>query len=60
MTYFILLAGGTWQICTSTKQIQQLDISSNRAFINKNLKVGLPVFDVFNANEISNFLKQIP
>lgn len=53
MTYFILPAGGTWQIYKITKPIQQFDISFNRDFLNKNLKVGLHVFDVFNANEIN-------
>ena len=52
MTYFIL-PSGNWEIYKVTKPIQQFDISFNRDFMNKNLKIGLHCFDVFNANEIN-------
>ncbi|MDN3676144.1 outer membrane beta-barrel family protein [Flavobacterium paronense] len=44
---------GTWEIYNLTKTIQQFDISFNRDFLNKNLKIGLHCFDVFNTNEIN-------
>jgi hypothetical protein len=44
---------GTWEIYSLTKTIQQFDISFTRDFLNKNLKMGLHCFDVFNANEIN-------
>ena len=52
MTYFIL-PKGTWEIYQIEKPIQQFDISFNKDFMNKKLKVGLHCFDVFNANEIN-------
>ncbi len=52
MSYFIL-PNGNWQIYKITKPIQQFDISFNKDFMNKKLKVGLHVFDVFNINEIN-------
>ena len=52
MTYFIL-PSGNWQIYKITKPIQQFDISFNRDFMDKNLKIGLHCFDVFNKNEIN-------
>lgn len=52
MTYFIL-PEGTWEIYQITKPIQQFDISFNKDFLNKNLKVGLHCFDVFNSNEVN-------
>lgn len=51
--YFILPAGGTWEIYKIEKPIQQLDISLNKDFLNKNLKIGLHCFDVFNQNQIT-------
>ncbi|WP_395043963.1 TonB-dependent receptor domain-containing protein [Flavobacterium sp.] len=53
MTYFILPAGGVWEIYKITKPIQQLDISLNKDFMNKKLKLGVHLFDVFNQNEIN-------
>lgn len=53
MSYFILPQGGTWEIYKITKPIQQFDISFNKDFMNKNLKIGLHCFDVFNQNEIN-------
>jgi hypothetical protein len=53
MSYFILPKGGTWEIYKIEKAIQQFDISFNKDFMNKNLKLGLHVFDVFNSNEIN-------
>ncbi len=44
---------GTWEIYSLTKSIQQFDISFNRDFLDKKLKIGLHCFDVFNANEIN-------
>lgn len=52
MSYFIL-PKGTWEIYQIQKPIQQFDISFNRDFMNKNLKIGLHCFDVFNANEVN-------
>ncbi|WP_291132692.1 TonB-dependent receptor domain-containing protein [Flavobacterium sp. UBA7682] len=52
MSYFIL-PKGTWEIYQITKPIQQFDISFNKEFMNKNLKIGLHCFDVFNTNEIN-------
>ena len=52
MMYFIL-PPGSWQIYDITKPIQQFDISFNRDFMNKNLKIGLHCFDVFNKNEVN-------
>ncbi len=52
LNYFIL-PKGTWEIYKIEKPIQQFDISLNRDFLNKNLKVGLHCFDVFNINEVN-------
>lgn len=53
MTYFILPAGGVWEIYKITKPIQQFDITFSKDFMNKNLKIGLHAFDLFNQNEIN-------
>ena len=55
MTYYIL-PSGTWQIYKITKPIQQFDMSFNRDFLDKKLKVGMHVFDVFNSNQINALL----
>lgn len=52
MNYFIL-PSGNWEIYKITKPIQQFDISFNRDFMDKKLKIGLHCFDVFNSNEIN-------
>ncbi|GEC79786.1 TonB-dependent receptor domain-containing protein [Flavobacterium aquatile] len=52
LTYFIL-PSGTWEIYKITKPIQQFDISLNRDFMDKKLKLGVHLFDVFNQNEIN-------
>jgi len=52
MSYFIL-PKGSWEIYQIEKPIQQFDISFNRDFMNKNLKIGLHCFDVFNSNEVN-------
>lgn len=52
MSYFIL-PKGTWEIYQITKPIQQFDISLNKDFMNKRLKIGLHCFDVFNSNEVN-------
>ena len=52
MTYFIL-PKGNWEIYQIEKPIQQFDISFNKDFLNKNLKIGLHCFDVFNSNEVN-------
>ncbi len=52
MSYFIL-PKGTWEIYQITKPIQEFDISFNKDFLNKNLKIGLHCFDVFNTNEVN-------
>jgi iron complex outermembrane receptor protein len=53
MNYFILPAGGVWEIYKITKPIQQFDISFNKDFMNKKLKLGIHAFDVFNQNEVN-------
>lgn len=53
MTYFILPENGVWEIYKITKPIQQFDISLNRDFLNKKLKIGIHAFDVFNQNQIN-------
>lgn len=53
MSYFILPQGGTWEIYKIQKPIQQFDVSFNKDFMNKNLKIGLHCFDVFNQNEVN-------
>lgn len=52
ISYFIL-PKGTWEIYQITKPIQQFDISFNKDFLNKKLKIGLHCFDVFNSNEVN-------
>lgn len=52
MSYF-LLPKGTWEIYQITKPIHQFDVTFTREFMNKNLKIGLHCFDVFNTNEIN-------
>jgi iron complex outermembrane recepter protein len=52
MSYFIL-PPGTWEIYKIDKPIHQFDASFNKDFMNKKLKVGFHIFDVFNANEIN-------
>ncbi|HNP32005.1 MAG TPA: TonB-dependent receptor [Flavobacterium sp.] len=52
MSYFIL-PKGTWEIYNITKPIQQFDITFSKEFLNKNLKIGLYCFDVFNSNEVN-------
>jgi len=52
LSYFIL-PKGTWEIYQIEKPIQQFDISFNKDFMNKKLKVGLHCFDVFNKNEVN-------
>ncbi|MGV3697080.1 TonB-dependent receptor domain-containing protein [Flavobacterium sp.] len=53
MNYFILPAGGVWEIYKIEKPIQQFDISFSKEFLNKNLKIGIHAFDLFNQNEIN-------
>lgn len=53
MTYFILPANGVWEIYKITKPIQQFDISLNKDFMNKKLKIGVHAFDLFNQNEVN-------
>lgn len=52
MSYFIL-PKGTWEIYNITKPIQEFDITFSREFMDKNLKIGLHCFDVFNTNEVN-------
>jgi iron complex outermembrane recepter protein len=51
-SYFILPTG-TWEIYQITRPIQQFDMSFNKDFLNKNLKIGIHAFDLFNTNEIN-------
>ncbi len=53
LNYFILPAGGVWEIYKIQKSIQQFDISFSKDFMNKKLKIGLHAFDLFNQNEIN-------
>lgn len=53
MTYFILPSGGVWEIYKITKPIQQFDISLNKDFLNKKLKLGIHMFDMFNQNQVN-------
>jgi len=41
------------EIYKITKPIQQFDISLNRDFLNKKLKIGIHAFDIFNQNEVN-------
>lgn len=50
MSYSIL-PKGTWIIYQIENPIHQFDISFNKDFINKKLKMGLHCFDVFNSSE---------
>lgn len=52
MSYFFL-PKGNWEIYRIEKPIQQFDISFNKTFMDKKLKVGVHCFDVFNANEVN-------
>ncbi|TRX39045.1 TonB-dependent receptor domain-containing protein [Flavobacterium restrictum] len=52
ISYFIL-PKGTWEIYQIEKPIQEFDISFNKDFMNKKLKIGLHCFDVFNKNEVN-------
>jgi hypothetical protein len=52
MTYFIV-DRGNWEIYKITKPIQQFDISFNKDFMDKKLKVGIHCFDLFNSNEVN-------
>jgi iron complex outermembrane recepter protein len=52
ITYFIL-PPGVWEIYKIEKPIQQFDISFNKNFMNKKLKVSLHAFDLFNINEVN-------
>lgn len=52
MNYFIL-PKGNWEIYRIDKPIQQFDISFNRNFMDKKLKLGVHCFDVFNSNEVN-------
>ena len=50
---FFFLPKGNWEIYRIEKPIQQFDISFNKNFMDKKLKVGIHCFDVFNANEVN-------
>jgi hypothetical protein len=52
-TSYFILPRGTWEIYQIEKPIQQFDISFNKDFMNKKLKLGLHCFDVFNKNEVN-------
>lgn len=55
MSYFYL-PKGVWEIYKITKPIQQFDISFNKEFMNKKLRLGLHVFDLFNVNEVNAYV----
>lgn len=50
---FFYLPKGNWEIYRIEKPIQQFDISFNKNFMDKKLKLGVHCFDVFNANEVN-------
>jgi hypothetical protein len=50
---YTILPSGVWEIYKITKPIQQFDISLNKDFMNKKLKLGIHLFDVFNTNEVN-------
>ena len=52
MTYYIL-PPGNWEIYDVTKPIQQFDISFQKEFLDKKLKIGLHAMDLFNQNSIT-------
>ncbi|RYZ83949.1 MAG: hypothetical protein EOP06_19000, partial [Proteobacteria bacterium] len=52
MNYFFL-PKGNWEIYRIEKPIQQFDISFNKNFMDKKLKVGVHCFDVFNSNQVN-------
>ena len=52
-TSYFILPKGTWEIYGIDKPIQQFDVTLNKDFLSKKLKVSLHCFDVFNANEIN-------
>ena len=58
ISYFIL-PKGNWQIYQITKPIQQFDISFNKDLMNKKLKLGFHIFDLFNANEVNALVSSI-
>ncbi len=51
VSYFIL-PKGNWEIYKINRPIQQMDLSVNKEFMGKKLKVGLHCFDVFNTHTI--------
>ncbi len=51
--YYKLRPPGTYQIYYLSKTIQWLDISFNKYFLNKNLKINIYCNDLFNTNEIN-------
>ncbi|WP_339835095.1 outer membrane beta-barrel family protein [uncultured Flavobacterium sp.] len=52
ITYYIL-PPGNWEIYDVTKPIQQFDISFQKEFLDKKLKVGIHAIDLFNQNSIT-------
>lgn len=56
MSYFFI-PKGVWEIYRIDRPIQQFDISFNKEFMDRKLKLGLHVFDVFNANEVNAYLQ---
>jgi iron complex outermembrane recepter protein len=53
---YSILTKGTWEVYQISKPIQQFDVSFNRDFMNKKMKVGLHCFDVFNKNETNGLI----
>ena len=53
---YSIMTKGTWEVYQVIKPIQQFDISFNREFVNKKMKVGLHCFDVFNKNETNGLI----
>ncbi|MEI6821589.1 MAG: outer membrane beta-barrel family protein [Bacteroidota bacterium] len=53
---YSIMTKGVYEVYHITKPIQQFDVSFNKEFIDKKLKVGLHVFDLFNMNETNGLI----
>ncbi|MCB9201647.1 MAG: TonB-dependent receptor [Flavobacteriales bacterium] len=53
LNFFYLTKNSLWDVYKIEKPIQQFDISFNKSFMNKNLKLGFKVEDVFNQNKLN-------
>jgi len=53
---YSFMSKGNYEVYQISKPIQQFDLSFNKNFINKKIKVGLHCFDVFNNNETNGLI----